>query len=80
MKIEKCSYYIYHDDGYYNDADGKYDIVDNFGRHTLQWCINYLNRCRASGSYPKKPANITKIKRWLCGQWKWIDYGLSLFK
>lgn len=80
MKNEHCMYYLYHDGGYYKDADGNYTMVDNFGKHDLRWCIDYVNRCRKNSSPPKPRLFILKIKQWQCGKWQWVDVPVPKFK
>ena len=46
IEKEQYLYYFYCKGGLYNDEDGDYFKVDNFGELTLQQCIDYINECR----------------------------------
>jgi hypothetical protein len=78
------TYYIYHDNGYYDYLNGsfrnltslgidyheRYDIVDNFGHMTLQECLDYMNRCRSNSSPKKAPIKVKRVIIWHCGMAK----------
>ena len=68
--IRYITYWFFHDDGYYQGDNGRYDKADSTDASKIEktWreTLAYVNRCRKSSN--KSPIKPDLVLGWECGR------------